>query len=250
MGILERQPYELHAWLRIATEGLATRAKERIRLEIEAHHAEAVSDHLRKGLSECDARGAALADLGNARKAAKRFRERHLTVREAVGVEWAFRRQGSRWWLLSNYIYCACLFFAVKTHYRSLFVPLAVLFIATVIIPTFNFVMVRRKTQNVCSSILREIAAWYAFALSVMLFCFYFAYGLQSRLSAASGGYAVTGHGTPFQSHLPDFSFLLVISGPLSCLIGLIICFIPALRGWLRLRRVANVWDELPLRNE
>lgn len=250
MGILERQPYELHAWLRIATEGLATRAKERIRLEIEAHHAEAVSDHLRKGLSECDARGAALADLGNARKAAKRFRERHLTVREAVGVEWAFRRQGSRWWLLSNYIYCACLFFAVKTHYRSLFVPLAVLFIATVIIPTFNFVMVRRKTQNVCSSILREIAAWYAFALSVMLFCFYFAYGLQSRLSAAFGGHAVTGHGTPFQSHLPDFSFLLVISGPLSCLIGLIICFIPALRGWLRLRRVANVWDELPLRNE
>jgi hypothetical protein len=54
MGIWERQPYELHAWLRIATKGLATRAKERIRLEIEAHHAEAVSDHLRKGLSESD----------------------------------------------------------------------------------------------------------------------------------------------------------------------------------------------------
>ena len=247
MGILERQPYELHAWLRIATEGLATRAKERIRLEIEAHYAEAVSDHLRKGLSECDARSAALAELGNARKAAKCFRERHLTSREAVGVEWAFSRQGSRWWLLSNYIYCACLFFAVKTHYRSLLVPLAVVFIATVIIPTFNFVMVRRKTKNVCSCILREIAAWYAFALSVMLFCFYFAYGLQSRLSAASGGHAVTGHGTPFQSHLLDFSFFLVNSGSL---VALIICLIPALRGWLRLRHVANVWDELPLRNE
>jgi len=254
MGILERQPYELHAWLRIATEGLATRAKERIRLEIEAHHAEAVSDHLRRGLSECDARSAAIAELGNARKAAKCFRERHLTAREAVGVEWAFSRQGSRWWLLSNYIYCACLFFAVKTHYRTLFVPLAVVFIATVIIPTFNYVTirrtVRRKTKNVCSCILREMAAWYAFALSVLLLCFYFAYGLQSRLSAASGGHAITGHGTPFQSHLPDFSFLFVISGLLICLIGLIICFIPALRRLLRLRRVANVWDELPLRNE
>ena len=250
MGILERQPYELYAWLRIATEGLATRAKERIRLEIEAHHAEAVSDHLRKGLSESDARSAALAELGDARKAAKCFRERHLTTREAEGLERAFSRLGSRWWLLFNYIYCACLFFAVKTHYRSFLIPLAVLFIATVIIPTFNFVMVRRKTQNVCSSILREIAAWYAFALSVLLLCFYFAYGLQSRLSAAYGGHAVTGHGTPFQSHLPDFSFLLVISGPLICLISLNICFIPALRGLLRLRRVANVWDELPLRNE
>jgi hypothetical protein len=250
MGIWERQPYELQAWLRIATQGLATRAKERIRLEIEAHHSEAVSDHLRKGLSECDARSAALAELGNARKAAKCFRERHLTAREAVGVEWAFSRQGNRWWLLSNYIYCACLFFAVKTQYRTLLVPLAVLFIATVIIPTFNFVMIRRKTKNVCACILREIAAWYAFALSVLLLCFYFAYGLQSRLSAASGGHAVTGHGTPIQSHLPDFSFLLVISGPLICLSSLIICFIPALRRLLRLRRIANVWDELPLRNE
>jgi hypothetical protein len=254
MGIWERQPYEIHAWLRIATKGLATRAKERIRLEIEAHHAEAVSDHLRKGLSESDARSAALAELGNARNAAKCFRERHLTAREAEGLERTFSRQGSRWWLLSNYIYCACLFFAVKTYYRSLLVPLAVVFIATVIIPTFNYVtirrMVRRETKNVFSCILREIAVWYAFALSVMLFCFYFAYGLQSRLSAASGGHAVTGHGTPFQTHLPDFSFLLVISGPLICLIGLIICFIPALRGWLKLRRVANVWDELPLRNE
>jgi len=252
MGILERQPYELHAWLRIATKDLATRAKERIRLEIEAHHAEAVSDHLRKGLSESDAQRAALAELGNARKAAKCFRERHLTAREAAGVEWAFSRQGSRWWLLSNYIYCACLFFAVKTHYRSLLVPLAVLFIATVIIPTFNYVtirrMVRRETKNVFSCILREIAAWYAFALSVMFFCFYFSYGLLSRLSAASGGHAVTGHGTPFQSHLPaGFLFFLVNSGSL---IAIIICFIPALRGWLRLRHVANVWDELPLRNE
>ncbi len=243
MGIWERQPYELHAWLRIATEGLATRAKERIRLEIEAHHAEAVSDHLRKGLSESDARSAALAKLGNARKAAKCFRECHLTTREADGLQRVFSRQGSRWWLLFNYIYCACLFFAVKTH-RSFLVPLAVVFIATVIIPTFNFVMVQRKTKNVCSCILREILAWYAFGLSFMLSGFYFVYG---RLSAASGGHAVTGHGTPFQSHLPDFSFL---ASSVSSLIPVIICFISALRGWLRLRRVANVWDELTLRNE
>ena len=186
MGILERQPYDLHAWLRIATKGLAPRAKERIRLEIEAHHAEAVSDHLRKGLSESDARSAALAELGDARKAAKCFRKRHLTTREAEGLERAFSRQGSRWWLLFNYVYCACLFFAVKTHYRSFLVPLAVVFIATVIIPTFNFVMVRRKTKNVCSSILMEIVAWYAYGLSSLFFILRMACRRGSRLRLAA----------------------------------------------------------------
>ena len=147
--------------------------------------------------------------------------------------------------MLFNYIYCACLFFAVKTHYRSFLVPLAAVFIATVIIPTFNFVTIRRmfgrKTKNVCSSILlMPIVAWYVYVLS---FC-YFVYGLQARLSAASGGHAVTGHGTSFQSHLAGFSFFLVIGVPL------VLSFISALRHWLRLRHVANVWDEIRMRNE
>jgi hypothetical protein len=248
MSILERQPYELHAWLRIATKGLATPAKERIRLEIEAHYAEAVADHLSKGLSESDARSAALAGLGKARKAAKCFYERHLTAREAEGVERTISRQGSRWWLLFNYIFCVGLFFAGKTHYRSFLVLLVVVFIATVVIPTFNFAMVRRNTKNVCANILREIVAWYAFLFSFMLSLFYLAYGLQARFPATFSGHAITVYGAPFQPHLlAGFSFFLVNSGSL---IGLIICLIPALRGWLRLRRVANVWDELPLQNE
>ncbi len=245
MGILERQPRDLHGWLRIATDGLAPRAKERIRLEIEAHHAEAVSNHLRKGLSESDARSAALAELGGAGKAAKCFRKCHLTTREAEGVERALSRLGSRWWLLFNYIYCICLFFAAKTHYRGFLVPLAVVFITTVIIPTFNSVMVRRKTKKVCASILMEIVAWYTYGLSFIYFAIYFAYGLQARLSAASGSHVVTGYGTPFRYHLlAGFSFFLVISVPL------VLSFIPALRGWLRLRHVANVWDEIPPQNE
>jgi len=267
MGILERQPFDLHpwlrprdlqAWLRIATNGLAPRAKERIRLEIEAHHASAVSDHLRKGLSEFDARSAALAELGDAGKAARCFRKCHLTTREAEGVERALSRLGSRWWLLFNYIYCACLFFAAKTHYRMFLFPLVVVFITTVIIPTFNSVMVRRKTKKVCSSILMEIVAWYVYGLSFIYLAFYFVYGMQARLSAGSG-HAVAGHGTPFQSHLPAiFSFFLAISSHLPAAfssflvisIPLVVSFIPALRGWLRLRHVANVWDEIPLRNE
>jgi hypothetical protein len=243
--------YDIHAWLRFATRGLPVPAKRRIRLEVEAHYAEAVASHRKEGLSETYAQKKALAELGDAGRAAECFRKRYLTTREAEGVDAAFSRLGSRWWLLFNYIFCAGLFFAVKTHYRSFLVPLAVVFIATVIIPTFNYItirrIVRRKTKYVCSCILREIVAWYAYGLSFMLSCFYFAYGLQARLSAASGGHAVTGQGMPFQSHLPDFSFFLVIG---CSLIPLIICLIPALRGWLRLRHAANVWDELPLRNE
>ena len=182
--------YDIHAWLRIATRELAAPAKKRIRLEVEAHYAEAVAAHHKEGLPETYAQKKALAELGDAGKAAKCFRKRYLTTREAEGVERAFSRLGSRWWLLLNYIYCAGLFFAVKTHYRSFLVPLAVVFIATVIIPTFNYVtigrMVRRKTKNLCFCILREIVAWYAYGLSFLLFCFYFAYGLQARLSTSS----------------------------------------------------------------
>lgn len=215
MGIFERQPHDLHAWLRIATRGLAARAKERIRMEIEAHHAEAVSDHLRKGLSESDARSAALAELGDADKAAKCFRERHLTTREAEGVERAFKWFGSRWWLLFNYYlflnFCASVFYAVKAHYRSVLVslvPVAVVFIATVVVPTFTRRMVRSKPQNICFSILIAMVAFLLYALSYIYL-------------------------------LAGLSFFLVVSVPL------VSSFIPALRVWLRLRHVANVGDEI-----
>jgi hypothetical protein len=220
VDIFERQPHDLHAWLRIATRGLAARAKERIRLEIEAHHAEAVSDHLSKGLSESEARSAALAELGDADRAAKSFRERHLTTREAEGLERTFKSLGSRWWLLFNYYlflnFCACVFYAVKAHYRSVLVslvPLAVVFIATVIIPTFTRRMVRSKPQNLCSSIPVAMVAFLLYALSYIYL-------------------------------LAGFSFFLVIS------VALTTSLIPVFRVWSRLRHVANILDELPLRNE
>jgi hypothetical protein len=220
MGIFERRPHDLHAWLRIATSGLAARAKERIRLEIEAHHAEAVSDHLRKGLSESAARSAALAELGDADKAAKSFRQRHLTTREAEGVERAFKWLGSPWWLLFNdYLFlnfCAFVFYAVKTHYRSVsvsLVPLAVVFMTTVIVPMFTRRMVRSRPQNICSSIFMAIVAFLLYGLSYIYL-------------------------------LAGFSFFLVIS------VSLITSLIPSFRVWLKLRHVPNVWDEIPLRNE
>jgi hypothetical protein len=85
-----------------------------------------------------------------------------------------------------------------------------------------------------------EIAAWYAYGLSFITLCW--------RL-LPSGGHVVTGHETIFRSHpLAGFPFFLAFGLPL--VVCLVVCLIPVLRGWLRLRHVANVWDEIPLRNE
>ncbi|HTB63351.1 MAG TPA: hypothetical protein VK737_07150 [Opitutales bacterium] len=78
-------PQTLAAWLDIATCRLVPSAQTRVRAEIEAHYAEAVQTYLQNGQSESAAQTAALADLGNARKAAHRFCRQYLTRSEARG---------------------------------------------------------------------------------------------------------------------------------------------------------------------
>ncbi len=74
-------------WLELATNRLAAPARKRIGLEIEAHYAEAVRAHVEEGMSEWEAQAAALAELGDAWAAARRFRKQHLTEGEAQNVE-------------------------------------------------------------------------------------------------------------------------------------------------------------------
>ena len=74
-------------WLHVATQDLAPPAQERIRREIEEHYADAVRAHLAAGVSECEAKLAALAELGDPEIAAKRFCKRHLTAREASRIQ-------------------------------------------------------------------------------------------------------------------------------------------------------------------
>jgi len=73
-------------WLDIATRDLVPSAQARIRVEIEAHYAEAVQSQLANGAAESVAQTAALTDLGNAKSAARRFRRDHLTTKEALDV--------------------------------------------------------------------------------------------------------------------------------------------------------------------
>jgi hypothetical protein len=87
-------------WLDIATAGLSAPAKERIRLEIEAHFADGVENHQANDCSVADARLAAFAELGNPTLAAKRFRKRHLTENEAKRLGSMFKYGMKRLWLL------------------------------------------------------------------------------------------------------------------------------------------------------
>jgi hypothetical protein len=70
----------------MATRDLMPSAQARVRPEIEAHYAEAVASHLKDGLPEPAAQAAALADLGDAQVAARRFQKEHLTIRDTLRV--------------------------------------------------------------------------------------------------------------------------------------------------------------------
>jgi hypothetical protein len=77
------RPQNLADWLEIATAELAPSAQDRICMDIASHYYEAVDEHERKGLSLSASKGAALAELGDARAAARRFRRAHLTEEES-----------------------------------------------------------------------------------------------------------------------------------------------------------------------
>jgi hypothetical protein len=82
----EPGPQDLFEWLEIATRKLASRAKQRICAEVASHYEEAVDGHLQNGLPIEAAQSAALAELGDARAAGRRFRRTHLTVSEFRAV--------------------------------------------------------------------------------------------------------------------------------------------------------------------
>jgi len=87
-SILASKPiHDLPRWVDFATTGLVPAAKARIGAEIQAHYAEALAVQIADGLSESDAQTAALADLGDVLEANRRFRQEHLTTREADEID-------------------------------------------------------------------------------------------------------------------------------------------------------------------
>jgi hypothetical protein len=132
-------------WLEAATRKIASPARERIRLEIEAHYAESVATHLAGGLSENDAQMAALAELGDVRHAARRFKLQYLTTWQAQHLEACDKNSKNLFYL--GVLYLMFLMSLDELRSSSSFVArLVLLFLFQVALPTTAFYLARRKT--------------------------------------------------------------------------------------------------------
>jgi hypothetical protein len=135
-------------WVEAATRKIAAPANERIRREIEAHYAEAVVAHLDGGLSEGEANAAALAELGDARQAARRFRRQHLTVWEATALEVNDKFAKSKVRLGMYCLLFAKMAFDYAIGFRHFPYPTAsiiALFLFLVALPTTAFILSKRR---------------------------------------------------------------------------------------------------------
>jgi hypothetical protein len=142
---------DLGQWLAIATSGLVAPARERIQMEIEAHYAEAVANHMtQQGISKAYAELAALAELGDAKLAAKKFRERYLAESEAAKLEWLVKWARDWPWLLLNYfLFCAyAAFFYLYRNGDNAVLAFAAEFTCWVVLPTALFFMARSRAAN------------------------------------------------------------------------------------------------------
>jgi hypothetical protein len=88
--------YNIREWLEVATEGLCNRAKGRIMLEILAHFGETLDAERKNDKSPADAQSAALAALGDPKRAARAFRHANFTRKDTrllqlmrIPVKWA-----------------------------------------------------------------------------------------------------------------------------------------------------------------
>jgi hypothetical protein len=159
LGIKVPPPKNLGQWLEIATYDLVAPAKERIRTEIEAHYAEAVADHMaHEGVSKADAETAALAELGDAPAAAKKFRKQYLTESEVSGNE-RLIKMFRRWIFPLGWSFF--FFFSLFAHLfrKKESIPILIFqFIVYVALPTILFILARR--QNVKSNAGRLRVLW------------------------------------------------------------------------------------------
>jgi len=221
----KRRVHDLPEWLEIATKNLAVPAKERILAEIDEHYTETVTSHLAEGMSESDAKISALAELGDARKAAKRFRKIHMTKFNARQVRIGVYLAKSRLVLACQYfvwfmwflLYLGGVFDSpLKTAYLTLG------FFLLVIFPTARFITVRRKSIR------------FLFIIDIIVVIFLWFICIYP--ANMSGGFS-----SDFGRHLHYFAVIGVF--------WICIIFNP-LRTWLKLRHIPNIHDEVPLQNE
>ena len=145
--------FSVSDWLELATNKLAATARKRIGLEVEGHYAEAVRAHVEEGMSEWDAEAAALAELGDAWAAARRFRKQHLTEWEAKNAESMVKNARDVYILALSYLVFLFLPYLMSHGLdykmsRHSVRDLGLLLLVWVVLPTVSFVLARRKNAN------------------------------------------------------------------------------------------------------
>jgi hypothetical protein len=208
------KPHDLQAWLIFATVELTIPVKKRIQLEINEHYAEAVAAYIREGLSEPDARRKALAELGDPHESAKRFRKQHLNILDSNRFK-AFLREPHS---VDPLLYmCGLIFVLLMGNQFKLIHIISVYaasFFAAIIIPCIGKVIARRRRISLFFLFfLLRIATW-----AILLGLCYFMFGASLILVGFCGAFAIS--------------------------------FLYELTLWLKLRHIANVWDEIDLKND
>jgi hypothetical protein len=77
---------DLKAWLETARKNLSPKARIRVREQILEHYNAALESYLQSGKTLESALALALADLGSAKDAAKKFEQVHLTNKEMTAL--------------------------------------------------------------------------------------------------------------------------------------------------------------------
>jgi hypothetical protein len=207
---------QLREWLQIATAWLANPGKERIRREIQAHYAEAVAAHLTEGLSESEAKAAAVAELGSAKRAGRRFRRQYLTTYEATILDMEMR-----WIRGGGMLALNCIFFLVLAlsligdGHRIYMVLIPAGFLLMIVLPTTQFIMAGRNHRPSPRVVL---LSWVPSPCSFVVL-------MQVRDLMAHG-----------------FDWIIVTSLLMMTTILPLIC-------WRRDRKVRRTWPEMPPTN-
>ena len=134
----------LSEWLEIATKELVVPAERRIWAEVTSHYEEAVEAHLQNGLPIALAQAAALAELGDAKAAGRRFRRTHLTVLEFEKVHGLLKSCQPSLWVECGGV-CLCLSFGMALGLRPLSISTLVGMVALFIVYE---TVVRRLARN------------------------------------------------------------------------------------------------------
>ena len=209
----------LSEWLETATKGLVAPARERIQTEIEAHYTEAVAAHVADGMRPAAAEMLALEDLGDARKAGKEFRKRHLTQEEAEYIG-RVRNSRSASWLFVTSIACFAVLAGFVYSLRSGLYPkggygafLAVAILHFIAMPLGSKLMDARVGKGPGTS-------WFLFAVAI---------------EGITWGFVMM---AAFQVNSLTISCLLALSGlPMA---------IRPLRLWNKIRKSRDAWTKPP----